>query len=202
MSCIGLLLRTFAHCPRWRLGAISPTQGNTSEYNIERAVAFLPPNCRNYGKTGGFFMAKRATKKATRKRPTRTPKKKQMFLDALSDGIPNVARACRVAGVGRRTVYDWRATDPEFAEQWEIALDDAVDFLVESAWARATKEHAPSDTLAIFLLKAHRREVYGERQVVEHAGKVEVDSAKEKLGKLLSGASVPIVTPAETNGVH
>ena len=46
--------------------------------------------------------------------PIRTHKLETVFLDALAETC-NVSRACKAAGVGRMTVYEWREADPEFA---------------------------------------------------------------------------------------
>lgn len=82
------------------------------------------------------------------------------FLVALARS-PNVAGACRAAKITRKAAYDHRHADPEFAAAWDDALDEAIDALVGSCYRRAVKD---SDTLAIFLLKCHRPEVYGDRQ--------------------------------------
>src|SRR3954469_16190103 len=74
------------------------------------------------------------------------------FLEALRSS-PNVAGACGRARVGRSTAYRHRAADPAFRAAWSDAMEDAVDDLVGGARGRAK---AGSDTLAIFLLKAHR----------------------------------------------
>ncbi len=116
---------------------------------------------------------------------------KWMFLEALTE-IPNVARAARLAEVDRTTAYKARAVDPEFAEAWDHALGVSVDALEAEAFRRAKdgtlkpvfhmgqacgaiREY--SDTLAIFLLKAHKPE-YRERQAVELSGRVETVSRK------------------------
>ena len=101
------------------------------------------------------------------------------FLVALSV-MGNVGRACQAANIGRRTVYDAKKADKNFAEQWESALEEATDSLEAEAWRRAhdgvtrkqftrggdpiidpeTGEqyvlHEYSDTLMVTLLKAHR----------------------------------------------
>jgi hypothetical protein len=87
------------------------------------------------------------------------------FLAALEQS-PNVSAACRAVGIGRRTAYDRRESDPEFARDWDDALQTAVDDLVGKTWKRADE----SDTLAIFLLKCHRPQVYGDRSKVELSG--------------------------------
>ena len=106
------------------------------------------------------------TAAAAHKRPGR----KTAFLHALADTV-NVARACRDAGIPRRTAYDWRDANPGFAREWDDALDDGIDLLEAELHRRAfegvekpvyykgervgTTRHY-SDALAMFLLKAHR----------------------------------------------
>jgi hypothetical protein len=86
------------------------------------------------------------------------------FLDALRlHGI--VAKAALAAGIHRDTAYFERSQDPLFAEQWAEALDRGVDMLEDVAKQRA---YEGSDTLLIFLLKAHRPEKYRERSEVKH----------------------------------
>jgi hypothetical protein len=81
------------------------------------------------------------------------------FLAALRNS-GNVRAACRAADVSRQTVYEHRATDPEFAAAWQETLEEALDVLEAAAWSRAATS---SDTLLMFLLRAHRPEVYRER---------------------------------------
>lgn len=86
-----------------------------------------------------------------------TPKKevpvwRERFLSALSEH-GSVSDAAETAGIGRATVYRERAIDPEFAAQWQLALDLGLDALEDAAKMRAKRM---SDTLMIFLLKAHR----------------------------------------------
>jgi hypothetical protein len=117
------------------------------------------------------------------------PKPKQVawtdkFLKALA-AVPNIAAACRLAKVTRKAAYDRRKADPDFAAAWDEAIDAAVDDLVGEAWRRASfgterpvfymgeecgvvQEY--SDGLLMFLLKAHRRQVYGDKAQVEVGG--------------------------------
>ncbi len=118
-----------------------------------------------------------------RKKPTRpTPKKgtavrdwKPAFLKALSD-TANVRSSCQAAGIDRSTAYDHRASDPEFKAAWETALEDACDVLEAIARKRAADV---SDTLLIFLLKAHRPEKYRENIRVETVDKVQLEIVEE-----------------------
>ena len=99
---------------------------------------------------------------------------KAAFLVALAEGgsIAGAARACDRA---TRTVYDWRSSDAEFAEQWDEALQRAVALLEKEAWRRAvqgvdepvvsggkilTTVKRYSDSLLKTLLAAHRPEKY------------------------------------------
>ncbi len=94
-----------------------------------------------------------------------TPKKQRdLFLAALGES-PNVTEACRVAGIARKTAYAWRNKYAEFAEAWRESLAASIDELEQEAFRRANDG---SDVLAIFLLKSHRREIYGDH--VEHSG--------------------------------
>lgn len=86
-----------------------------------------------------------------------TPKKwRAVFLQRLIES-PNIAAACRRARISRQAAYQERAADPEFAAAWEAARQMGLDALEDKAIGRAEKE---SDTLMIFLLKAHRPERY------------------------------------------
>jgi hypothetical protein len=118
---------------------------------------------------------------ANRKKRTST---REQFLQALAVR-GNVGEACKAAGVGRSTVYEWRETDQEFAAAWQEAVDDAIDRLEAEAWRRAFdgadrpvlykgeitetfKEY--SDRLMECLLRANRPEKYRERSQVELVG--------------------------------
>lgn len=80
------------------------------------------------------------------------------FLDALRvHGI--VARAAMEAGIHRDTAYFERSQDPEFAKEWEEALDRGVDMLEDVAMQRAFEGDT---TMLIFLLKHRRPERYRE----------------------------------------
>lgn len=107
-------------------------------------------------------MAKKRTKRTPKAGPP--PDWAERFLAALRDtGI--IREACNVAGVGRSTVYERKDASPEFARLFADALEDAIEDLERTARKRAKDG---SDTLMIFLLRAHRPEKYRER--FEHSG--------------------------------
>ena len=98
--------------------------------------------------------------------------KKERFLQNLANTC-NVSRSCRMAGVDRSDMYKLRKSDPYFAEAWSKALEMGIEALEDEMHRRAfegeliTNQHGPyrkySDTLAIFLMKAHKPEKYSDR---------------------------------------
>ena len=120
----------------------------------------------------------------TMRTPNRTPKKENEFLAALA-ATCNVTRACEAAGLGRRTAYQWRDADPEFAARWENARRIGAEALEDECMRRATEGveepvffqgvecgtvRKYSDTLAIFLLKGAMPEKYREKASMELTG--------------------------------
>jgi hypothetical protein len=114
-------------------------------------------------------------------RTQRTPEKDDIFFNYFAE-TANVSAACAITGYARRSVYEWRVKDPEFAKRWEIADKLATSKLEEEAYNRAVfgvTRHEPimhrgkivatkeiteySDTLAIFLLKARDPAKYREK---------------------------------------
>lgn len=113
-----------------------------------------------------------------------TPEKLSAFCAALADTC-NVGKACAAVSISRQTAYNWRDDDPDFAAAWNRAMKVGVSALEDEAHRRGfegTDEpvfhqglecgtiRKYSDTLAIFLLKAHDPEKYRERSEVSHAG--------------------------------
>jgi hypothetical protein len=118
-------------------------------------------------------MVKRLKKKFTAK---------ESFLISLSQNA-NVSQAAKFSEVNRNTAYKWRQSDPDFAEAWDRALEDATDALEAEARRRATEGYEEpiiyggkvivdpetgrpivkkkySDALMVFLLKSHRPNRY------------------------------------------
>jgi hypothetical protein len=86
------------------------------------------------------------------------------FLTALAES-GNVTLSAKRAGIARQHAYLIRKQDPDFAAQWGEAMDIAVGGLEDEAFRRAVK--GKSDTLLIFLLKAHRPDVYRENLKID-----------------------------------
>jgi len=96
---------------------------------------------------------------------TRTGKWKPVFLKTLAR-TPSVTMAATAAGIQRRTAYDHREKDPEFAQAWDDALNESLDVLEHEIYQRALADDAQ---LAMFLLKAHRPSIYRDNARIEHA---------------------------------
>jgi hypothetical protein len=137
-----------------------------------------------------------------------TPEKATAFCAALAEtGI--VGKACVAVDISRRTAYNWREDCPEFALAWDKALKIGVTALEDEAHRRAfdgTLEpvfhqgdecgavRKYSDTLAIFLLKAHAPEKYRENTRMEltgaNGGPVQISDAERaaKVAAILASA--------------
>lgn len=142
-----------------------------------------------------------------------TPRKKVKFLKALAKSA-NVTIAADSVKISRRTLYDHYKNDLEFAQAWDEALAIAVDRLEHRAHQRAfdgtdkpltykgeitrDKDGQPvtikeySDTLTIFLLKAHRPEKYRDNTNVNVSGTLTLEA--------LVGAAVAPALPTVEAG--
>lgn len=118
-------------------------------------------------------------------RTLRTAKTREAFLLALED-TANVSKACKRAKLPRRSAYDWRRDDADFAAAWDTAIDRGTDALEDEAVRRATEGTLKpvfykgekcgsireySDTLLMFMLKARRPEKFKERTESQITGK-------------------------------
>lgn len=111
-----------------------------------------------------------------RGRTIRTDRARTAFLRVLSETC-NVSEAARAAKISRRGAYDWRDSDPKFAEEWDEAEQVAADKLEKVAWDRATVDK--SDRMLEILLKAHRPEKFIERQHLKVEALDPVDVLRE-----------------------
>lgn len=107
----------------------------------------------------------------------------------------NITDAAAAAGMSRTTFYEWRRSDPAFAEAWAEALDEAADTLERETWRRAVEGveepvfgrvgkdqdgeigtiRRYSDSLMQLLLRAHKPEKYRERHEVQATGVIRVE---------------------------
>lgn len=95
----------------------------------------------------------------------------EVFIEALRK-CPNVTAAIEAAGISRAAAYKKRSVDEDFRTRWEDAIHKSLDGLEEAVFARAI---GGSDQLAIFLLKSHRRDTYGDQMKVQHGGIIQLE---------------------------
>lgn len=80
-----------------------------------------------------------------------------IFLASFSQtGV--VMRACERARITRNVANEWRKHSPEFARRWAEAEEDAADLIELKARERAIING--SDQMLMFLLRAHRPQIY------------------------------------------
>lgn len=137
-----------------------------------------PPTVRHQKRHPDLRSGTRArTTPAGKALQTRTIKSQTAFLRAFAvKGI--ILHAAQAAGVGRRTVQDWKRENPAFCELMAEAHEDALDEMEEEARRRghdgvlepvfqAGKEVGQirrySDHLLMMFLKGKRRESFSER---------------------------------------
>lgn len=116
--------------------------------------------------------------------PSVSHAKKRAFLVAYSE-VGTITHAAELAGITRRTVQNWKNSDPDFAAAMVEAEEKAAERLEQEARRRAVEGVAEpvyqggkqvgtvrkySDTLLIFLLKGAKPEKYRERVSQEISG--------------------------------
>src|SRR5439155_6699435 len=125
----------------------------------------LPPPTKNNGARNS---------NSSRARARMIARWQAVFLKALRKS-PNIAWACRKAGVSRFTAYRYREVDETFSSKWEEALSASVDRCEEKAFDMAWKGDSQ---LLQFILKAHRPSIYRERIEAAVAGGIVFIPAK------------------------
>lgn len=133
-----------------------------------------------------------------------------VFLEALARG-EKAADAAKEAGVGRRTCYRWRTEDPEFAAAWQKAIKSPKCELELEALRRAVRGvekpvyrggevvgHVTdySDSMLMFLLKAHYPEKYDPKHTATHNDSTalpafEIEGARDALKRKFAEVTEP-----------
>lgn len=81
----------------------------------------------------------------------KTKEVKKRFLDALDKRMLNVSAAVEVAGISRKTAYNWKEKDPVFAQQWHEVEEAFFDKLETTMFVKALTEQ--DSTMLIWLSK-------------------------------------------------
>lgn len=156
------------------------TEGKTAPQEAPPAAASVAPE----GEAAGVAaVAAVAAEVPAFPGPVRkwTAKVRTAFLEALAE-LGQVRAAARAAGVSPQLVYRERQKNPDFAREWQEAMDRALDALEETLLDRAINGvekqvyyggkscgsvRQYSDALAMFLLRARRPETYGRAVITE-----------------------------------
>jgi len=141
-------------------------------------------------------------------------KTQAVFLEALAKS-GSVCAAASNAGVNRRTFYRWREEEPVFAEGWKKAQAMPKDDLEHEAIRRAVNGvekpvyrggeivgHVTdySDSMLMFLLKAHYPEKYDPKFITSSQGKhketsttpqFEIEGARDALKRKFAEITQP-----------
>jgi len=146
-----------------------------------------------------------------------TPKKKAQFLEVLAQ-TGNVRQAAKAVGFSANRFYVHRRQDPAFAQEWEEAMQQTMDIVLEpEAIRRAVEgvekavyyrgeqvgvEREYSDTLLIFLLKGWKAKRYKERREVFHRGAVALLRQLERIGTMTPDQLQAFLLEVETYVNH
>jgi len=129
-------------------------------------------------------------------------KKEALFLEVLQQ-TGNVTKATTKAGLDRSLVYRQRNLRPEFRDKWQNAMDQALDYLEAYLWDKAmgkdlneTEEgRLVDEKIAIFLLKAHRPEIFGDGK--KRQATVEKNKGHSPRGRLMKKLDQMAVKPID-----
>jgi hypothetical protein len=105
--------------------------------------------------------AKKPIRSGPKGRAIRTPLKERV-VQLVSEGL-SISGACREAGVGRSTLYEWQQIDPAFKDALDQAYAEGTHYLEDNLTTRALRGDT---TASIFLLKGRAPAKYRERYEV------------------------------------
>lgn len=111
-------------------------------------------------------MAKKAdTHAGARKEQQRTTNGKQEVLTALENRLGVVTIACKEAGVSRSQFYEWKQTDPAFAQAVEDIQEVALDFVEHKLFKNITA--GDTQSILFYLRSKGSKRGYADRQEIK-----------------------------------
>ncbi len=167
------------------------------------------------GEGGSSSVALVGTHKKGIRRPKYTPeqiiRKKAHFIEAMAGGAFSPSTSAEIAGIGTSTAFRWKNQDPEFAAEWDAAVDKCLDRIETRLQEIALELNQPHKvTAAMFLLNGYRRERFMPMTRHEHTGpgggpilhavaakikNMDTEELRAELGKLLGSALVEVKDP-------
>jgi hypothetical protein len=131
----------------------------------------------------------------------RTFKARKRFLDTLAEGY-SVSSAAKTAGGTPGNFRAWRRADPNFAADWDEAIEEGTDHLEDVATDRAVEK---SDTLMVMMLKARRPDKFDRGSKLEVSGGISVEGSKAKLlnrlARLQAQGALPAPSPTTSGEI-
>jgi hypothetical protein len=124
-------------------------------------------------------------------RDKRDSRKKRFIAALTSHGT--VYHAAQAAGISRQTAYRWQRDDPDFAEQWDEAIENAIDVVESVIYQKALS----GDVIAaIFYLKAQRPKFRDRLNIDIAQVKSEIEERMAQLGMTpnLLARAIPTLT--------
>jgi Helix-turn-helix domain len=117
-------------------------------------------------------------------RSIRTLKRRDIILKHVRAGR-SIAEAATRAGIGRRTVYEWRDADPDFRAELDSAVVDCVDRMEGKLQTLALKGDI---TALIFMLRSRKPEIYNPNLVLRREMlRLALDKAKSDAAPMIEG---------------
>jgi len=117
---------------------------------------------------------------------------KKIFLEHLRES-PIISHAAKAAGISRINAWRNRKSDPDFAAEWDDAIQEGIDKAEAEAYRRAVKGYEQdvwyqgmkvgsqtlySDQLLTLILKGNRKRVYSERTELTGADGAAIEVSK------------------------
>lgn len=125
----------------------------------------------------------------------RSFRRRKAFLDQLAVGA-SISFAAAAAGGTTQQFKRWRDSDPDFAKDWEDAVEEGTDMLEDAVYKRALTK---SDPLAMFMLKARRPEKFDRGSKLELSGGISVEGSKAKLLNKIARLQAQGKVPSESD---
>ena len=114
-------------------------------------------------------------KKTTQNTQKKT--KKEKFIEVLFENHGHISEACEKMNICRKTFYNWKNSDSEFAADVQLVEDSLIDYAKSKLMENITKNDTTS---IIFFLKTKGKDQgFTEKQEIKHTKPIdEIDFEK------------------------
>jgi putative ATPase subunit gpP of terminase len=131
---------------------------------------------------------KRKQKQKIGNRPATTASYKRRFIAKIEKGY-SARVAAQMCDIAHKTIYNWRNADPEFASDWDDAVEHSLDLVETRLMQRAIKH---SDSNAQYILSRRRPQIYGKHDTSTNVTvRMTLEESRERLRQL--GVPLPMI---------